>query len=240
MRLISYNIFHGENPYQKGSRNLDSVGLLIINSSPHFVALQEIDSMTMRTTEFNNNNRLNLMEELAKLTGMKGFFCKAIDYSDGGYGEGILTSEPAIFDCITLPVPEGGEIRSMAIATVLLENGSTFIFAGTHLCHEHMDNRTAQTRAIIEHFASSSHPVVIAGDFNFTTDEPAYDIMNEYFMDAAVEFHAAQNTYPSQDPTIRIDYFWLSRQHKWTLDTIYAIDKNYSDHLPLMIEVYID
>jgi hypothetical protein len=58
------------------------------------VALQEVDSMTNRSAALNNGIQQDLVQELARMTGMHGYFGKAIDFSDGGYGEGILSRYP--------------------------------------------------------------------------------------------------------------------------------------------------
>jgi endonuclease/exonuclease/phosphatase family metal-dependent hydrolase len=192
--------------------------------------------MTNRTKGFNPDGKKDLMLELEKLTGMKSFFAKAIDFSDGGYGEGILTKHPAIFESYSLPTPKGGEGRSLAVAKVKFGNRD-LIFAGTHLCHEYSENRTAQVISIKEILEGSGLPVVLTGDFNFTSEEKGYEILSESFLDAALEKGDPENTYSSKEPKIRIDYFWLDKSVDWEIVSVEVLDVAYSDHKPVVIKI---
>ena len=235
--LMTYNIYHGENPYQPGKTNIKEIANMINKIKPDLVALQEVDSMTNRTKNFNPEGKLDLMLELGKLTGMQPFFAKAIDFSDGGYGEGILSRLPATFYAFTLPTPNGGEGRSLALAKVDLGNGKTITFAGTHLCHEYVENRTAQVAAIQNLLSNFGAPLVLTGDFNFTSQETGYSILSENLLDAALEFGNPQSTYSSKDPKIRIDYFWLDKSFDWEIVSVEVLDLEYSDHKPVIIKL---
>lgn len=234
--LMTYNIYHGEDPYHPGNSNIKEIAELINAVKPDFVALQEVDSMTNRTKGFNPDGKKDLMLELEKLTGMKSFFAKAIDFSEGGYGEGVLSRHPAIFESYALPIPKGGEGRSLAVAKVKLENRD-LIFAGTHLCHEFPENRTAQAIAAKEILERSGLPVVLTGDFNFTREEKGHEILSVRFLDAALEKGDPENTYSSKEPKIRIDYFWLDRKIDWEIVSVEVLDVMHSDHKPLVVKV---
>lgn len=238
IKLMSYNIYHGENPYKPGTPNVEDIANLIREISPDFLALQEVDSMTQRTAGF-AGEKLDLTKVWAEKTGMFGHFAKAIDFSDGGYGEAVLTKENAVFESLDLPVPEGGEGRSVAIAHVELPGGKRLAFAGTHLCHENPINRAAQVKAILDHFKNIDYPVIITGDFNFESDEKGYSLMAEYFHDAALEVDNLENTYSSEEPKIRIDYFWVPKSSGIEVLSVQTISVNHSDHLPLVMEIII-
>lgn len=235
--LLTYNIYHGEDPYHPGKSNLREIAELINTLKPDLVALQEVDSMTNRTKNFNPKGKLDLMEELGKLTGMKPFFAKAIDFSEGGYGEGILSRFPAEFETYSLPIPNGGEGRSLALAKVDLGNGNTLVFGATHLCHQYVENRTAQSVELKNIFSKFDTPVVLTGDFNFTVDETSYSILSEEFLDAALEFGNPKNTYSSKEPTIRIDYFWLGKATDWEIVSVEVLDLELSDHKPVLVKL---
>lgn len=237
LTLITYNIYHGEDPYNLGNSNIKEIAELINSVKPDLVALQEVDSMTNRTKNFNPDGKKNLMLELEKLTGMQSFFAKAIDFSDGGYGEGILSRHPATFESYALPTPKGGEGRSLAVAKVKLDESRDLIFAGTHLCHEYSENRTAQVIAAKDIIASSGIPVILTGDFNFSSDEKGYEILSENYIDAALEGGNPQFTYSSKDPKIRIDYFWLDQRVDWEIVSVEVLDVAYSDHKPVVITI---
>lgn len=237
LTLMTYNIYHGEDPYNPGNSNIREIADLINSLKPDLVALQEVDSMTNRTKNFNPDGKKNLMLELEKLTGMKSFFAKAIDFSDGGYGEGILSRHPAKFESYSLPTPKGGEGRSLAIAKVKLDEKRDLIFAGTHLCHEYPENRTAQVIAAKDIITTSGLPVILTGDFNFPQEEKGYQILSENYIDAALERGNPQFTFSSKDPKIRIDYFWLDKKVDWEIVSVEVLDVVYSDHKPLLLTV---
>ena len=88
VRVLTYNIFHGEN--MNGGSNLKRVAAIIDSLRIDIVALQEVDKNTNRA------NGLDLIAELETLTDMNGIFGKAMDYDDGEYGEGILSRYPLI------------------------------------------------------------------------------------------------------------------------------------------------
>lgn len=237
LRILTYNIYHGENPYQRGESITGHVGEFISSIRTDLVALQEVDSMTLRTKTF-SGNKLDLTKIWAEKTGMNGFFAKAIDFSEGGYGEAVLSRFPAVFESVNLPIPKGGEGRSMAIAHVQLGDGTKFTFAGTHLCHEFEENRSAQVKAIIDYFKDYSQPVIVVGDFNFEASEKGYVLMEEVFLDAAKVSGQIKNTYPTDHPEIRIDYVWLMKNTSWEIDFFQVMeDIQYSDHLPVFAVV---
>ncbi|MCH6233262.1 endonuclease/exonuclease/phosphatase family protein [Cognataquiflexum rubidum] len=235
--LMTYNIYHGEDPYNPGTGNIREIADLINNIKPDLVALQEVDSMTNRTKNFNREGKMDVVHELGKLTGMTPFFAKAIDFSEGGYGEGILSRLPVTFHAYSLPIPNGGEERSLAVASVDLGNGKTITFAATHLCHEFAENRTAQVVAIKNILSEFKGAKVLTGDFNFTSEETGYSILSEDFLDVALKHGNPQNTYSSKDPKIRIDYFWLEKETDWEIVSVEVLDVEYSDHKPVLIKV---
>ncbi|MFD2203481.1 endonuclease/exonuclease/phosphatase family protein [Shivajiella indica] len=237
--LLSYNIYHGEDQYQPGKSNIREIAELINGIKPDLVALQEVDSMTNRTKDFYEGEKKDLVLELENLTGMKGFFAKALDFSGGGYGEAILSRFPARFENIQLPTPKGGEGRSVALAHITLQNGRKVSFAGTHLCHEYEENRVAQVESIKDLTKGIENPVILTGDFNFEPDEMGYSILAKEFKDAALEFSNPQMTYSSKSPDIRIDYFWLDNKTNWGIISVEALDVEFSDHKPLLIKVRI-
>jgi endonuclease/exonuclease/phosphatase family metal-dependent hydrolase len=235
--ILSYNIYHGEDPYQIGRSNIQDIANLINRLQPDLVALQEVDSMTLRTMGINEGKKMDLILELEKVTGMKGFFAKAIDFSEGGYGEAILSRHPAVFESIQLPTPKGGEGRSIAKAHVRLPDGSNLVFSGTHLCHEFDENRTAQVKEIHKVLMGLNVPVVLAGDFNFDSGEKGYSVLEKDFLDAAQEYGNPKNTYSSKKPEIRIDYIWLDKKSNWEIISVEVLDEVYSDHKPLLVKV---
>lgn len=233
IKVLTYNIFHGELAYEPGKPNLDSIAALIRRVQPDFVVCQEVDSATGRSARL-YGKRTDLMKELAAKTGMNGYFGKAMDYDSGGYGEGLLSKNPLHAQVALLPSPAGGEPRSLIYANTRLTNGQNIIIGGTHLCHEFNDNRVAQAEAITNIYRGLLVPSIVCGDFNFENTEAPYPVMMQYWKDAAGLRLNPQNTFSSKEPKKRIDYAFVTKRGNWTVINMETIPVTYSDHLPLL------
>ena len=166
---------------------------------------------------------------------MHGYFAKAIDYSGGAYGEGILSRLPGEVSTYSLPIPKGGEGRALLTLLATLPGGQKIVFAGTHLCHEHDENRLAQAKAIATILAGSKLPVILGGDFNFRPDTAPYQMMRQQFLDAALVKGEPQFTIPFDQPRARIDYIFLSKKSRWVVTDVQVIRDNASDHMPVLV-----
>jgi endonuclease/exonuclease/phosphatase family metal-dependent hydrolase len=233
IRVLSYNIFHGELAYEQGKPNLDSVASLINKLQPDFVLCQEVDSATGRSAGL-YGKKTDLIKELATKTGMHGYFGKAMDYDSGGYGEGLLSKNPVQAKVALLPSPAGGEPRSLIYTNTRLMNGQNIIIGGTHLCHEFNENRVAQVESITNIYRNLLVPSIVCGDFNFESSEPPYQVMLQYWKDAATLRMRPPNTFSSKDPKKRIDYAFVTKRGNWRLVNTETFPVTYSDHLPVL------
>ncbi|MBX3239095.1 MAG: endonuclease/exonuclease/phosphatase family protein [Chitinophagaceae bacterium] len=236
MKILSYNIFHGENPYTK-QPNADSVAALINFLQPDLVALQEVDSATGRSEKI-YGSRVDYVQLLAKKTGMTGHFGKAMDYDGGGYGEGLLSNKKLAAQTIILPTPSGGEPRAAISVSYPLLSGKELTFIATHLCHQFLPNKIAQVQKVNEQFAEKKQAAILAGDLNFKPDDAPYKELATQWIDAAADRNP-QPTYSTDNPRIRIDYFWLSRKQNWKVIDFQVLPYEYSDHKPILLTVEI-
>lgn len=235
IKILTYNIYHGEQKYNRGKSNLKRVAAVINKYKPDFVVLQEVDSMTQRTASFNRGVKKELVKELATMTNMHGYFAKAIDYSEGGYGEGMLTKhsiKPVIHH---LAAPAGGEARALILAAHRLSNGKKIIIAGTHFCHEFEENRIAQAKEVVDIILATDLPVVIGGDFNIIPESIPYKIITKNLDDVAARFGQPAFTFPFVEPRVRLDYFFINKGSKWRIADVKVIDgEDASDHKPVL------
>ncbi len=238
LTVMTYNIYHGEQAYSEGESNLKDVADLIKEIGPDLVALQEVDSLTGRSASLNNGTPVNQSKELGKLTGMHGYFGKAIDFDGGGYGEGLLTKKKLKSRKVMLPIPKGGERRALLMVEYPLNGEKKLIFGGTHLCHQYEQNRVAQVKAINDHFLSIEQPAIIAGDFNFTPDGDPYQLTKKHWFDAALIGDVVEPTFSHQEPSKRIDYIFLS-QKNWKVIEMDVLEEPYSDHLPIVLKIVV-
>ena len=238
IKILSYNIFHGELAYEKGKPNIDSIAHLINTYKPDLAAFQEVDSATGRSEKL-YFTRINFIAELAKKTGMYGFFGKAMDYDGGGYGEGILSRKPAQATTSILPAPYGGEPRSVIFIEYPLSKKKKIVFAGTHLCHQYEENRIEQVTEINKIFEKIKLPAILCGDLNFTPDKEPYRILSARWDDAAVLKGNPAFTSSSDNPQRRIDYGMLKKGIIWKVIDVQVLPYTFSDHKPVLITLAI-
>jgi len=236
IKVLTYNIYHGEKHYTNGESNLQQIVQVINEYKPDFVAMQEVDSMTNRTAGFNSGIRKDLVKELAKLTGMHGFFGKAMDYDNGGYGEGLLSRFPAKAVVHPLVTPKSGEGRALITVEHQFPNGKTVVFGGTHLCHEFKENRIAQAKQVADILTNMGKPVIVGGDFNIVPGSEPYRAITTKLDDAAVRFGTPELTFPYKAPKIRLDYIFLDKSSHWKVKDVKVIkSSDASDHLPVFV-----
>ena len=101
LKLMSYNIRNGI-----GIDNIQDIGRIarvILREAPDLVALQELDSATLRV------DGRYIPGELGRMTGMHATFGRAIGFAGGSYGVGLLSrTEPLAVRSIPLPGRGGG------------------------------------------------------------------------------------------------------------------------------------
>jgi endonuclease/exonuclease/phosphatase family metal-dependent hydrolase len=233
VKVLTYNIYHGEMAYEAGKPSLDSIAAFINKVHPDFVVLQEVDSATGRSATI-YGKKIDLVKELGAKTGMNAYFGKSMDYDGGGYGEGLLSMTPLKTNVAILPSPAGGEPRSLIYTNTRLSNGQNIIVGGTHLCHEFPENRTAQAESIDKLYRSLLVPGIVCGDFNFESTDPTYEIMTNYFKDAAMVRKLVPATFSSRNPSKRIDYAFITKRGNWKVINAEVFPVNYSDHLPVL------
>ena len=89
-RLMSYNVKNGQG--MDGFADYGRTANVILKEKPDVVALQELDSATMRS------KGAYVLGELAQRTGMHATYAPAIDFDGGKYGIGILSKERPLSD----------------------------------------------------------------------------------------------------------------------------------------------
>lgn len=237
IKILSYNIYHGESPFKEGEGNIEQIAALIAELKPDLVAMQEVDSMTTRTARV-YGSKVDLVQKLAELTGYSGYFAKAMDYAEGGYGEGVLVKGNGEFETQNLPIPVGGEPRAAAWVTYQLPSGEEITFAGTHLCHQFEENRIAQVEAVSLRAKKEKLPTIWVGDLNFRPDSKAYKSIKGTWKDAGALPTPYSPTYGSLEDGARIDYVWFDSS-KFTLVDYQVLNVTHSDHYPVLVTLQL-
>ena len=222
-RVMSYNVRNCTGI--DNIHSIERIAKIIGDARIEAVALQELDSMTMRYPGE------DILSELAIQTGMHPTFGASIDFRGGKYGIGILTKEKPI-SWQRIPLPCRSEPRSLLI--VELEH---YYFCSTHLSL-HAEDRLSSADIIFTELNKLNKPVIIAGDFNATPDEESIEQLSK-------DFHFASTptkfTYPADQPEIEIDYIGILQRHVTHISTnAYVVDAPVeSDHRPLVGELKI-
>ncbi len=237
LRILTYNIHHANPPSKPNVIDMAAIANVINQQKPHLVALQEVDVNTTRS-----GVTLNQAEELGRLTGMKAYFGKAIDYAGGEYGVAILSKfTMSAMTNNSLPTADGigGERRTLVSALITLDNAKKLVFANTHLDAQANDtNRFLQINKILDILKLQQFPVIIAGDFNAVPGTRIINALDSYFTRTCIT--SCGFTVPVTNPNKTIDFIAYAPSDKFTVLDYKVIDEKYaSDHLPVFSVIRI-
>ncbi len=229
VRVLSFNILHGATT--KGDFDLDVIAKVIKDANPDFVAMQEVDYKTNRSKKF------DLVTELGWRTKMSPIFAKAMNFSGGEYGEGVLSKYTFLQSRnVALPYTPGNEPRTALEIITVLPSGDTIAFVGTHLDHlKNEKDRVAQAKKINEVFSLNKYPTILVGDLNATPGSTPINILEEIWY-ASYNKKKPKPTFPSDNPTIKIDYVMSYPKNRWrVLETKVIQDPIASDHCAYLV-----
>lgn len=229
VKVLSYNIHHGNPPAKPGTIDLEAIARVINDSGAELVGVQEVDIHVSRS------EMIDQAEKLAELTGMDYYFSKGIDLEDGYYGTLILSKHKIVgkqrYD---LPMPVASENRSLAIVDVELPDGKIISLANTHLDLK-QENRVAQAEFINELGELYRQPLILVGDLNARPRSQPIDILEKYFVRNT---QTNQPTSPQIEAKNEIDYIMVLNNQKFRWKAYRVIPEEYaSDHLPLYAEI---
>lgn len=230
IRVMTFNLHAGHDA------SLQQIGLFIKQYQPDFVALQEVDQNTHRSNCPYQNNR-DFITELAYYSGMQGLFGPTIEFSGGHYGIGLLTRHQFVdVHNIKLPLPNANkEQRGLLQGSFILPDGDTIMVACTHLEAFDSISRVAQSQFILDHFAESQHPVILAGDFNASPDDPVIGLLMSQWLDCTV----GDFTFSVKNPKEKIDYILARPIQAWRPIGSQVIPVELSDHYPVIATLVI-
>ena len=233
VRVLSFNILHGATT--KGNFDLDIIAKVIKDANPDFVSMQEVDFKTNRAQKY------DLATELGWRVKMAPVFGKAMDFDDGEYGEGVLSKYTFLQTRnVALPYTSGNEPRAALEITTVLQSGDTIAFIGTHLDHlENEKDRVSQVKRINEVFSTNKYPTILTGDLNAIPGSSPINILEEIW-GASYDKMNPEPTFPSDNPSIKIDYVMYYPKNKWkVLKTEIIQDSIASDHCAYLVTLQL-
>ena len=230
LKLMTYNIRYGE------LASMESIAAYISSEQSDIVALQECDWNTHRGNATHQNG-VEFTNELAFHTGMFGIYGKAINFSGGYYGIGILSRYPILsYERVLLPNDGKTEQRVILIADIELPSGEVITFVNTHLEVKSSALRVEQIKFINEYLKDCSGTVFLAGDMNASPDSPEVQLLNEDWKCLT----DMDNTFPSSGPKVKLDYIYVRKTGD--VETVFTDAREgvvLSDHLPVVSTVVI-
>jgi len=231
IRVLCYNIHYGQG--NDGVYDLKRLANVINKAKPDLVALQEVDVVVERS------GRVHQLQQLAKLTGLKGRYGPTQHYQGGLYGNAVLSRFP-IHNVQIQPLPYTDATKQLttyprgAIAvTVKTSNGTPMRFISTHFQHNLAEDRVAQAKAINKLFVNDDTSVsILAGDMNATPESEPVKILQEKWTNA-IDKTAAPSA-PSRNPRSRIDYVFFRGTQLRLENSRVITDDMASDHCPVL------
>lgn len=218
VKIMCYNVQHCAG--MDKAINYDRTAEVIIRQQPDVVAIQELDSVTGRSS------RKYQLGELANRTSYIPVFGKAINYNGGAYGVGVLTKEPPL-STKRIPLP-GDEPRVLLV--VELKN---YVIACTHLDLKESE-RLASLPFIIEEAQRWQKPFILAGDWNDTLGSPLLNEIAKHFTINSGNIC----TYPANEPTECIDFVASHKNNSVkTIETMVPDEPEVSDHRPVVVKL---
>lgn len=228
VRVLTYNIYHGETVNATKPFDLDLLAKIISDTKPDLVALQEVDFKTKRVL------KMDLVTELSLRTKMVGVFGKAMPFDGGEYGEGVLSKYSFLSTKNhALVAGKNKEPRAALEVNIQIKSGDSIRFIGTHLDHtEDETDRINQANQINTIFSKDNVPTILAGDLNAT---PETETMQIFYKKWTPSFSENIPTYPAENPKIKIDYILFKPANRWrVLETKVIKEEKASDHRPVL------
>ena len=104
---------------------------------------------------------------------------------------------------------------------------------------ENEKDRVAQVKKINEAFTLNKYPTILAGDLNAEPGSNSINILEEMWF-SSYDKKQPKNTYPSDNPSIKIDYVMFYPKNKWkVLKTEVIQDSIASDHCAYLVTLQL-
>ena len=201
MKIMSFNTQHCLN-FLERHVDYEIMAKAIMETGADIVGLNEM---------FNGGKFCEQTKELARLTGIENYyFAKAIDDSDGPYGNGILSKIPfKSVETIIIPDPNpkrpGGWYETRCVLKAELENGMRVLV--THFGLE-CDEQENAVKTVLENIREEK--CILMGDFNVEPNNELLIPVKERLIDTSLGFCENKPSFPSDKPNIKIDYIFVS------------------------------
>ncbi len=224
--VMTYNIHQGFT--MNNQIELDKLVKTIKSEEPDIIGLQEVD--TGRITSAYRDQLLYLSENL----NMHSYFAPALG---NAYGVAALTKYNAIGKhYYKLP----SQLEQRVLLHLKIDIGYTTInFFTVHLGLTTQE-RLNQLQEVMKIINNTEGPIILTGDFNAEPDTQEINMVKKTLMDAreiAETTTGSAETWPSNNPEIRIDYIFISKH--FAVKNYKTVRTLSSDHLPVIAKLQL-
>lgn len=234
MNILTYNTQHCMNFL---SKKIDIPGLAetIRTFDADIVGLNEM-RMEGEHPEYTDQ-----VPELARLAGYPyWYFAKALDVrGPNPYGNGFMSRYPILF-AETIPVPDPTDKEEGRwFETRCLLHAKLDVPGGLDVFVIHFGlNPSEQVNAVETVIANLTQSrAVLMGDFNVSPGDPVLNPIRSRMFDTAAHFPQPLLSYPSDKPTVKIDYIFHTPDLTSTFADIPALLN--SDHRPYIAKLTV-
>lgn len=235
LRIMSYNTQHCLNFYTK-KIDFDIIADTIRQCHADIIGLQE-----MRDASPDPEYQAQTKIIAEKLGYPFYYFAEAIRF-DGlhPYGNAIISRYP-ITSAETILIPDPAvkkydgyyETRCLLKATIAVGSGLNVLVSHFGLNPDEQENAV---ETVLSHL--SQQHCVLMGDLNMEPGNPILQPIKQRLLDTAQAFSAPQFSFPSDKPTVKIDYIFVSNDIAVQSAEIPAIIS--ADHRPHLATIALE
>ena len=231
MKFMSFNTQHCLN-YLEGRIDFDLMAKTVLELGADVVGLNEVRG------EGAHPEYTAQTEKLAELCGMKYYyFAPAIEFDTGLYGNAIISKVPIErVENIKIPDPNPrayrGYYETRCVLKATLAGGVSVLVTHFGLNPDEQENAV---RTVVE--SLEMQRCVLMGDFNLPPESELLLPIRARMRDTAEMFGEEKLSFPSDKPSVKIDYIFTSPDLVVSSADIPAIVA--SDHRPHIATVEI-
>src|SRR5690606_11418845 len=163
------------------------------------------------------------------------FFSKAFDYQTGGYGNAILSKYPIESGLSTQLLPDaelGGEVRSMPLIRVKIDELNSVVVTGTELDPGQLTNRILQIGTLLNITSRETDPVILIGNFNDKAGSQTFTMIEGQFTFGCVGPGCPNNS-PAAAPVNTFDFITYKPSDRFIVQNYGTFPQTTSNFLPI-------
>jgi len=227
IRVMTYNLHNGFDT--DGYLGIEAIARVIEDSNCDIIALNEVSRGWVVS------GRLDMLTWLSQRLNMPYVYGPT---ADSFWGNAILSLYP-IIDYSNHDLPPDNLFILRGFTSMLVDlGGDRLQIIVTHFHHIEQDSdvRKLQSQNIIDYW-NGANSTVLLGDLNANPDDPEMDMLRKAgLVDAMAGEHTSAYTYPSTNPSRRIDYIFISPD--LIVQETRVLNSTASDHLPVVAVVH--